>query len=60
MKDDNQTYLTSDDIYEEWKKWKETGVVSGKMGEQMLTLARHIMEHKQFVRYSQEMKDEMV
>lgn len=25
-------YLTSDEIYEEWKKWKETGVISEKMG----------------------------
>ena len=60
MSKDNLTYLTSDDIYEEWKKYKETGVVSEKMGEQMLTLARHVMEHRKFVRYSQEMKDEMV
>jgi hypothetical protein len=33
MSKDNLTYLTSDDIYEEWKKYKETGVVSEKMGE---------------------------
>lgn len=32
-------YLTSDEIYEEWKKWKETGVISERMGKQMLTLA---------------------
>lgn len=25
-------YLTSDEIYEEWKKWKETGVISERMG----------------------------
>ena len=30
---DNPIYLTSDDIYEEWKKYKDTGVVSDKMGE---------------------------
>jgi len=30
-----QTYLTSDEIYSEWRKWKDTGVVSDEMARQM-------------------------
>ena len=37
------TYLTSDEIYEEWVKWRETGKVSGRMGRQMQTLAKHML-----------------
>lgn len=32
-------YATSEEIYEEWKRWKETGVVSEKMGGMMLRVA---------------------
>ena len=26
-------YLTSEQIYDEWKKWKESGMISERMGE---------------------------
>ena len=39
-------YLSSEQIYEEWKRWKETDEISERMGEYMLTLSRHIMESR--------------
>ena len=53
-------YLTSDEIYDEWKQWKETGVISERMGKQMLTLANRVMTSHHFNGYPQYMKDEMV
>lgn len=53
-------YLTSDEIYEEWKKWKETGVISERMGNQMMTLAQHVMTSHHFNRYSKEIREDMI
>lgn len=54
-------YLTSEQIYDEWKKWKEGGGgISERMGGYMLDLAQHVMTNKRFCRYPQDMKDEMI
>ena len=53
-------YLDNKDLMVEWEHWKETGVISERMGQQMLLLARHVMESRQFNRYRQHMKDDMV
>ena len=61
MKTEGQMiYLTAEDIYQDWVEWKRTGVVSEKMGRDMLTLAQHVMENRRFVRYREDMKSEMV
>lgn len=53
-------YLTSDEIYEEWKKWKETGVISERMGNQMMTIAQHIMTSRHFNGYPKEIREDMI
>lgn len=53
-------YLTSDEIYDEWKKWKKTGVISETMGQQMLTLADHVMKSHSFCGYPYQMKQDMI
>lgn len=53
-------YLTSDEIYEEWKQWKETGVISERMGKQMMTLAQNVITSHHFSGYSKEMRDDMI
>lgn len=55
-----QPYLTSDEIYEEWRKWKSTGVVSDAFAKQMILVGQHMMTMPAFIGYSQEVKDEMV
>lgn len=35
-------------------------MISERMGEYMLTLSRHIMQNRRFVRYPEQMKDDMV
>lgn len=55
-----QPYLTSDEIYEEWRKWKSTGVVSDTFAKQMLMVGTHMMTMPAFNGYSQEVKEEMV
>ena len=53
-------YLTSEEIYDEWKQWKETCIISERMGRQMLTLANRVMTSHHFNGYPQYMKDDMV
>ena len=53
-------YLTSDEIYEEWKQWKETGVISERMGKQMLKLAQNVMTSHHFCGYSKEIREDMI
>ena len=53
-------YLDNKDLMDEWGHWKETGVISEHMGQQMLMLAQHVMESRQFNRYRQHMKEDMV
>lgn len=53
-------YLKNDDLMVEWEHWKETGVISERLGQQMLMLAQHVMESRQFNRYRQNMKEDMV
>ena len=53
-------YLTSDEIYQEWKQWKETGVISERMGKQMLTLAQNVMTSHHFCGYSKEIREDMI
>lgn len=60
MKKAKTPYLTSQQIYDQWLIWKETGTISEEMGKMMLLLAQKVMTMKYFNRYPQDMKDEMV
>lgn len=36
--------MTSDEIYEEWRKWKSTGVVSDAFARQMVLIANEMLK----------------
>lgn len=52
-------YLTNDEIYKEWKVWKETGVVTEEFGRQMKLMTDHILQHPNFNRYSIQDKEDI-
>lgn len=58
-------YIKSDELYNEWHKWKdsheevEKRVISSKLGIMLMDIADHLLQHHNFNRYPQHMKDEM-
>ena len=52
--------ITSAQIYEQWKNWKETGIISDQMAKMMLEVARKITGNHRFCGYDEEMKRDMV
>ncbi len=57
----NETYyLHNAEMFDEWKHWKETGQMTERMGQMMLTLARHIMTTRSFSGYKESMKEDMI
>lgn len=52
-------YLTSEEIYKEWKVWKETGVITEEFGRQMKSMTDHILTHTNFNRYSIQDKEDI-
>lgn len=57
----NETYyLHNAEMFDEWKHWKETGQMTERMGQMMLTLARHIMTTRSFSGYNESMKEDMI
>lgn len=52
-------YLTSDEIYDGWKEWKQTGVVSDDFAKKMILISRRMLDMPQFNGYPDDMKNEM-
>lgn len=52
-------YLTNEEIYKEWKVWKDTGVITEEFGRQMKLMTDHILTHPNFSGYSRQDKEDM-
>ena len=53
-------YISNDAIMEEWRRWKDSGTVSERLGELLLVLGRHIMQSRYFCGYPEHVKGDIV
>ena len=60
MKAKTINYIDSLELWDEVSRYKETGTITERLGELMLSMCRHITEHRCFRGYSCEIKDDMV
>ena len=59
-KKDTNVYVTSDQLYNEWLVWRQTGEVTPKLGEYMLLISQGVMKTRSFNRYSPDIRDDMI
>jgi hypothetical protein len=55
----DKNYVDNDELEQELKKHIETGNVSERLGQILIDLHDHILQHKNFRGYRQDLKDEM-
>lgn len=57
--DKQNFYLTSEQIYNEWLIWKETGTITEQFGKYLLEMARGVCGKPSFRNFSEDMKEEL-
>lgn len=53
-------YITSEEIYEQLKIWKQTGEITERFGKIMLAIATGVSHRASFRNYPQDIKDEVI
>ena len=52
-------YIDRTELHSEMKAYKDTGVISERLGQLFITMADHILGHSNFRNYTQAVRDEM-
>ena len=55
----DKNYIDNDELEQELKKYIETEIVSERLGQILIDFHDHILQHKNFRGYRQDLKDEM-
>lgn len=58
MKQKNN-YIDRNELHSEMKAYKDTGVISERLGQLFLTITDHILGHSNFRNYTQDVRQEM-
>ena len=52
-------YIDRTELHSEMKAYKDTGVISERLGQLFLTITTHILGHSNFRNYTQDVREEM-
>ena len=52
-------YIDRDELHSEMKAYKDTGVISERLGQLFITMTDHILGHSNFRNYTADIKEEM-
>ena len=52
-------YIDRNELHSEMKAYKDTGVISERLGQLFLTITTHILGHSNFRNYTQDVRQEM-
>ena len=52
-------YIDRNELHSEMKAYKDTGVISERLGQLFLTITDHILGHSNFRNYTQDVREEM-
>lgn len=52
-------YIDRDELHSEMKAYKDTGVISERLGQLFITMVDHILGHSNFRNYTQDVREEM-
>ena len=52
-------YIDRNELHSEMKSYKDTGVISERLGQLFLTITDHILGHSNFRHYTQDVRQEM-
>lgn len=52
-------YIDRDELHSEMKAYKDTGVISERLGQLFITMVDHILGHSNFRNYTQTVREEM-
>ena len=52
-------YIDRDELHSEMKAYKDTGVISERLGQLFITMVDHILGHSNFRNYTADIKEEM-
>ena len=52
-------YIDRNELYSEMKAYKDTGVISERLGQLFITITDHILGHSNFRNYTKDLKEEM-
>ena len=52
-------YIDCDELHSEMKAYKDTGVISERLGQLFITITDHILGHSNFRNYTQDVREEM-
>lgn len=59
MKTTKTNYIDRTELHSEMKAYKDTGVMSERLGQLFLTMTDHILGHSNFRNYTADLKEEM-
>ena len=54
-----KNYIDRNELHSEMKAYKDTGVISERLGQLFLTITDHILGHSNFRNYTQDVREEM-
>ena len=52
-------YIDRNELHSEMKEYKDTGVISERLGQLFITMTDHILGHSNFRNYTQDVREEM-